>query len=133
MTTFRDELRQLLNKHNMEAGSDSPDFILSEYLHRQLEVFDATVKERDRWYGRVSLAAGSSEPLPVRASGLDEFSSAHGVLPPITIERCPGSGRRVGPREHAAGARCPTCLAVVKVIDNGAAAYFVDEHDRTVV
>lgn len=35
----------------MENGSNTPDFILAEYLTKQLGVFDATVIARSKWYG----------------------------------------------------------------------------------
>jgi len=50
--TFRDELISLLNRHSMENGSDTPDFVLAAYLHRALEAFDIAVGERENWYGR---------------------------------------------------------------------------------
>lgn len=51
MDEFRKELEALLNKHSMENGSDTPDFILAEYLVQCLEVFDGIVKKRKEWYG----------------------------------------------------------------------------------
>lgn len=52
--TFRDELKLLINKHSMENGSDTPDFILAEYLAAQLDLFDICVAGRDAWYGRTT-------------------------------------------------------------------------------
>ena len=49
--TFRRELMVLINKHSKENGSDTPDFILAEYLIECLRVFDKTVKLRTEWYG----------------------------------------------------------------------------------
>ena len=48
---FQIELRQLINKHSMENGSDTPDFILSEYLMGCLETYNDIIKSRDKWYG----------------------------------------------------------------------------------
>ena len=50
--TFRDTLEIYINRHNMEAGSDTPDFILADYLVRCLEAFDIAVKHRENWYER---------------------------------------------------------------------------------
>lgn len=50
--TFREELESLINRNSKEKGSDTPDFILAAYLDAQLKLFDATVKDRERWYGR---------------------------------------------------------------------------------
>lgn len=50
--TFPHELCQLINKHSIEAGSNTPDFILAEYLKQCLEAFDMCVRRRDEWYSR---------------------------------------------------------------------------------
>jgi hypothetical protein len=50
--TFRYELKRLINKCSQENGSDTPDFILAEYLTNCLEAFDVAVIGRERWYGR---------------------------------------------------------------------------------
>ena len=49
--TFRTQLSDLLNRHSMEAGSDTPDHILARYLTSCLTAFDAAVVERERWCG----------------------------------------------------------------------------------
>lgn len=48
---FRAELENLINKHCMENGSDTPDFILADYLNRCLQNFDKTLNRRRHWYG----------------------------------------------------------------------------------
>ena len=50
--TFPHELMQLINKHSIENGSNTPDFILAEYLKQCLESFDMCVRRRDEWYSR---------------------------------------------------------------------------------
>jgi hypothetical protein len=49
---FRKELEALINTHNVEAGSDTPDFLLADYLDGCLKMFDRIVRERDAWYGK---------------------------------------------------------------------------------
>jgi len=44
--TFQKELENLINKHSMENGSNTPDFILAKYLMGCLAVFDAAVTRR---------------------------------------------------------------------------------------
>ena len=51
-TEFRRELGRLLNQYSRENPSDTPDFILAEYLALCLTAFDISVRERERWYGR---------------------------------------------------------------------------------
>jgi hypothetical protein len=49
---FRKELEDLINEHSLEGGSDTPDFILAEYLVGCLENFEKTMEKREKWYGR---------------------------------------------------------------------------------
>lgn len=53
---FQKELDELINRNSMENGSDTPDFILAEYLTNCLNNFDIAVKSRDKWYGHKSLS-----------------------------------------------------------------------------
>lgn len=45
-----EKLQRLLNAHSKENGSDTPDFILAEFLLDSLEAFDRATKMRSRWY-----------------------------------------------------------------------------------
>lgn len=49
---FRTDLQALINKHSMECGSNTPDFILAKYLAKCLTNFDESVVARDTWYGK---------------------------------------------------------------------------------
>jgi len=51
-TTLEEKLRALLNSESQENGSDTPDFILAEYLSRALDAFNLAVVCREKWYGR---------------------------------------------------------------------------------
>jgi len=46
---FRKELESLINRHSMENGSNTPDFILAEYLSDCLTAFDKANSNRARW------------------------------------------------------------------------------------
>lgn len=48
-TQFRLELKDLINKHSKENGSNTPDFILAEYLNKCLEAFNSAVMHRDNF------------------------------------------------------------------------------------
>jgi hypothetical protein len=48
---FRKELQECINHCCMESGSDTPDFILADYLKGCLELFNKTVEARGVWYG----------------------------------------------------------------------------------
>lgn len=60
-TLFRKELCNLINRESMENGSDTPDFLLAEYLADCLDVYDRTVKAREKWYGREAKSVPSYE------------------------------------------------------------------------
>lgn len=49
---FRKELESLLNRQSMENRSNTPDFILAEYLADCLLAFDRATNQRERYYGR---------------------------------------------------------------------------------
>lgn len=45
------ELRQLLNRHSVENGSGTPDFILAGFLLNVLLAYNAAQIDRARWRG----------------------------------------------------------------------------------
>lgn len=47
---FRENLEVLINQHSMENGSETPDFILAEYLRDSLVAFDKAVNARVNFY-----------------------------------------------------------------------------------
>lgn len=49
--SFQKELERLINQYSVEGGSNTPDFILAEYLRCCLDVFDMVTRRRDEWYG----------------------------------------------------------------------------------
>ncbi len=48
--TFLQELIKLINKHSLEGLSNTPDYVLRNYINRCLKNFEETMAERDRWY-----------------------------------------------------------------------------------
>jgi hypothetical protein len=50
--TLKEELAQLLNRHSRENASNTPDFILAEFMLTCLAAFEHTSREREKWYGR---------------------------------------------------------------------------------
>lgn len=48
---FRYSLEVLINAHSKENGSNTPDYILADFLTSCLASFDKAVKEREEWYG----------------------------------------------------------------------------------
>jgi hypothetical protein len=49
---FQADLTALINKYSLENGSNTPDFLLADYLVDCLAVFNVTMARRERWYGR---------------------------------------------------------------------------------
>ncbi len=70
--TFEKDLSRLINHYSQENGSDTPDFILAEYLKGCLRNFNITLQAREKWYGREIHIKGPSnvpsdgtnDPLP---------------------------------------------------------------------
>lgn len=52
MNKLRKEIEDVINHFSAENVSDTPDFILSEYLINCLKAFDDAVNRREEWYGR---------------------------------------------------------------------------------
>lgn len=44
----------MLNRHSAENGSDTPDFILAQYLMSCLGAWNRGIAQREHWYGRAS-------------------------------------------------------------------------------
>lgn len=50
--SFTKELTELLNRYSKENDSNTPDFILANYLISCLETYNSTIKDREKYYGR---------------------------------------------------------------------------------
>lgn len=50
--SFCKEFEILINRYSKENGSDTPDFILANYLADCLVAFDKATIQREEWYGR---------------------------------------------------------------------------------
>lgn len=51
MSDFVKELEDLINRNSIENGSNTPDFILAEYLRACLIAFETASNNREKWYG----------------------------------------------------------------------------------
>ncbi len=52
MPSFETELRDLINHHSQENASNTPDWILAQFLVGCLETFNTAVQQRENWHGR---------------------------------------------------------------------------------
>jgi len=59
MSKLRKEIEYAINCNSAENGSNTPDFILAEYLTDCLSAHDKAVTSLEKWYG--------GEPIPVDA------------------------------------------------------------------
>ena len=50
--TFAKDLEHLINKHSIESASNTPDFILAQYVLGCLEAFNCATQQRETWHGR---------------------------------------------------------------------------------
>jgi hypothetical protein len=46
------ELEEVINRHSRENISNTPDFILAEFMKRCLEAGEYLIERREQWYGR---------------------------------------------------------------------------------
>jgi hypothetical protein len=54
-----DEFRATVNRHSLENDSNTPDWMLADYLIACLDAWNETTKQREKWHGR------EPEKLPV--------------------------------------------------------------------
>jgi len=52
METFEKELKALINRYSVENESNTPDWLLAQYLMGCLAAFTVAVQQRENWYGR---------------------------------------------------------------------------------
>jgi surfactin synthase thioesterase subunit len=48
---FAEALENLINTYTSENESDTPDFILAEYMMNALHAFELASRAREDWYG----------------------------------------------------------------------------------
>lgn len=74
---LRKDIESAIKRHSAENASNTPDFILAEFLMDCLKAFDAATRERERWYGREtapSTPLSAPEPTNTRPATIDEGS-----------------------------------------------------------
>jgi len=49
---FQKDLKDIINRNCVENGSNSPDFMLAEYIVMCLKAFTKTSRRREKWYGK---------------------------------------------------------------------------------
>jgi hypothetical protein len=49
---FQDDLEKLINRYCVENDSDTPDFVLAQYMHDCLLAFNKASRRREQWFGK---------------------------------------------------------------------------------
>lgn len=62
MDQFESDLASAVNRCSRENVSNTPDFILAEFMERCLQAFEAASKRREDWYGH-HLSIGGQDRL----------------------------------------------------------------------
>lgn len=71
MSLYKD-IQSAINKHSVERLSDTPDFILAQYLKDCLDAWNRATRAREKWSGRerkaITFLPGEELPPPVDES-----------------------------------------------------------------
>lgn len=60
MSELEQEIRSAINRCSAENASNTPDFVLAQYLLNCLAAFDAAVQQREMFYGRDARPSGKA-------------------------------------------------------------------------
>lgn len=63
--SFESELSDLINKHSQENASNTPDYIMAQYLASCLLAYNTAVQQRETWYGRDARPTAGTGPNPI--------------------------------------------------------------------
>jgi hypothetical protein len=73
---FQLRLSELINSYCIENGSDTPDYLLAEYLTGCLLNYEVAVLKREAWYGRRTTPTTTQyvapEPPPTKSEVLGQ-------------------------------------------------------------
>ncbi len=77
---FEKSLKSLINKHGRENASNTPDFILAQYMDACLLAFDTAVQQRENWHGRDPRPTSVKEPVGGESGNGSEISQARATI-----------------------------------------------------
>lgn len=81
--SLRKEIEAAINRYSRENTSDTPDFLLAEYLTDCLAAFEKINRERERWYGRYTQGYPGAPGEPPFPKVLPSVSGAATPIDPI--------------------------------------------------
>jgi len=85
------EIRAAINRCSRENISNTPDFILAEYLLSCLAAFESASRRREEWYGRHLSIGGNARQLEVPPANGEQQANTS-ICP-----SCSGTGEIYGP------------------------------------
>ena len=77
--TLEEDLASVINRHSVENESDTPDFVLAEFLMGCLRAFNRGTQERERFYSR---PCGSGKALGVIINDNPGYNEEQHADPP---------------------------------------------------
>jgi len=76
---FEERLAHLLNEFSKENSSDTPDFVLANYLEQCLTAFNLATHRREQYYGRACGSHIKSAPAETPELDMQDNIKASGV------------------------------------------------------
>jgi hypothetical protein len=76
---LRDEIQHTINRYSRENNSNTPDFILANYLYACLVAFEDAVNNRSDWYSRHDTPGQAPTPAPALREAVEEYILSHGM------------------------------------------------------
>ena len=70
---FRKDLEAIINAHGIEEKSNTPDFILAQFLIVSLMNLEEIIKERDKWYDHEEVIENLEKNNSVLKQELEEI------------------------------------------------------------
>lgn len=58
---LKKEIASVINRHSLENGSNTPDFMLADYMLGCLTVYENTLRSREEWFGRKRMRTPEEE------------------------------------------------------------------------
>ena len=84
---FKAGLTRLLNKHNQEFESGTPDFILAEYLCECLAGWNRAAKMRESWYRPPAPTAPAVTMTMIDTQRVPAPTPLCGVITPVDVAK----------------------------------------------
>ena len=90
--SLSNEIRAAINGCSRENESNTPDFILAEYLMACLVAFESASMRREEWFGQhLSIGGNARQPEEPPANG--EQQANHDICPYHDVVECIRQGK----------------------------------------